>query len=114
MIRKIESAGVRYRFSAERDGREVGHAWLHLIENDLHHRPYGLLEDVWVDEDHRSHGVGAEMVAAVKECAKLEHGCYKLIATSRDDGTRDWVHAWYLRLGFKDWGTEFRMDFPVR
>jgi len=35
--------------------------------------------------------------------------CYKLIATSRY--ARNRVHALYDRLGFKDHGREFRIDF---
>ena len=35
--------------------------------------------------------------------------CYKLIATSRH--ARNRVHALYNRLGFKDHGREFRIDF---
>jgi len=37
------------------------------------------------------------------------HRCYKLIATSRH--ARNRVHALYDRLGFKDHGKEFRVDF---
>ena len=98
------------RFSAKRAGREVGRARLYLLHNDLQAEPFGLLEDVWVDEACRAQGMARELVEAVIHRAK-EQGCYKLIATSRNDGTRESVHAWYKRLGFKEWGTEFRMNF---
>ena len=109
-MEKREICMFGYRFSENRGGREVGRARMYLPENDLHDRPYGLLEDLWVDEKHRSDGIGGELATAVIASAKAE-GCYKLIATSRDDGTRERVHEWYERLGFKEWGTEFRMDF---
>ncbi|MDO8408054.1 MAG: GNAT family N-acetyltransferase [bacterium] len=109
-MRKNELCMFGHRFSEERGRREVGRARLYLPENDLHDRPYGLLEDVWVDMVHRHEGIGGELVSAVIASAR-EEGCYKLIATSRNDGTRDAVHKWYTRLGFKEWGTEFRMDF---
>jgi hypothetical protein len=35
--------------------------------------------------------------------------CYKLIATSRDERPR--VHDLYRRLGFEEWGREFRLNF---
>jgi len=106
--RRVMTLGVR--FSVERAGREVGRARLYLLHNDLHVEPFGLLEDVWVDEAYRAQGIARELVEAVIVRAEVA-GCYKLIATSRDDGTRASVHEWYTRLGFKEWGTEFRMDF---
>ncbi len=106
--RVVKTHGVR--LAAFRDEQEVGRAWLYLLHNDLHTEPFGLLEDVWVDEKYRSEGIGGELVGVVIDRARAE-GCYKLIATSRDDGTRDAVHAWYKRLGFEEWGTEFRMNF---
>ena len=76
--------------------------------NSLHEEPFGLLEDVYVDESLRGQKPGTEIVNAVIAEAKVR-GCYKLIATSRY--TRPRVHELYIRLGFKDHGNEFRMDF---
>ena len=92
------------------DGVEVARAYLYVLTNDLHDTPFGLLEDVYVESSCRGTGVGRELLANVLERAKSEK-CYKLIATSRNDGTRQMVHDWYIRLGFRDYGTEFRMDF---
>jgi hypothetical protein len=38
-----------------------------------------------------------------------EQKCYKVICTSRHG--REELHAWYKKLGFKEQGVEFRMDF---
>jgi GNAT superfamily N-acetyltransferase len=65
------------------------------------------LEDVYVDEAVRGSGLGTEIVNAVIVEAK-NHGCYKLVATSRY--ARPKVHELYMRLGFKDHGKEFRID----
>lgn len=81
-----------YKFEILEENEVVGRAFLFLIHNDLHQKPYGLLEDVFVEEEHRSKGIG----------------CYKLIATSRFE--RENVHQLYENLGFKKWGYEFRMD----
>jgi len=105
-----EVAGRGIRYSLEEQGREIGHAYLYLLSNDLHEEPFGLLEDVQIDEGHRGQGAANSLVKAVIERAQHE-GCYKLIATSRNDGTRQTVHDWYLRLGFRDYGSEFRLDF---
>ena len=55
--------------------------------NSLHPQPFGLLEDVYVDEASRGHGLGTEIVTAVIAEAKAR-GCYKLVATSRRSSPR--------------------------
>jgi GNAT superfamily N-acetyltransferase len=99
--------GVRFSISGD-DGREIARAFLYVMTNDLHKAPFGLLEDVFVDESQRGSGVGT---ALVKEVVAAAHGlgCYKLIATSRT--SRPQVHALYERLGFEKHGVEFRMNF---
>jgi GNAT superfamily N-acetyltransferase len=96
-----------YKFEYIIEGKIIGRAFLFLIYNDLHPKPYGLLEDVFVEEKYRGKGIGKELVQRVIEKAK-ELGCYKLIATSRFE--RENVHQLYENLGFKKWGYEFRMD----
>jgi GNAT superfamily N-acetyltransferase len=95
------------RFSVSADGKEIGRAYLYLLSNDLHDVPFGLLEDVFVDESARGDGIGTALVREVISAAR-EVGCYKLIATSRV--SRPNVHALYERLGFENYGLEFRMN----
>ena len=102
---EIQSRAIR--FSIEDNGVEVGRAYLYLVKNDLHAVPYGLLEDLFVVESHRSQGVGRQLVDQIITTAR-ENKCSKLLALSRYSRTE--VHAWYERLGFKDYGKEFRMD----
>ena len=78
------------------------------MTNDLHDAPFGLLEDVFVDESERGSGLGTALVKEVMSAAN-ELGCYKLIATSRT--SRPKVHELYERLGFEKHGVEFRMTF---
>lgn len=107
-IVNIDKQSPAIKFIAKENGKEIGRAFLYLIYNDLHSEPYGLLEDVFVDETGRGKGIGNALVLAVIDEAKKK-GCYKLIATSRT--SRSQIHAWYERLGFKQYGLEFRMDF---
>jgi len=96
------------RFSAQEDGNEVGRAYVYIIYNDLHDEPYGLMEDVFVDASERGKGVGTRLVEdIIAEAKKL--GCRKLIAQSRYG--KGSVHALYEKIGFKDHGKNFRMDF---
>ncbi len=92
----------------EDGGKEVARAYLYILKNDLHEKPFGLMEDVYVHENHRSQGLGTKLVVELIKAAELNN-CYKLIGTSRYD--RPKVHALYIHLGFKDRGKEFRIDF---
>lgn len=111
MITRTTHLTTTFRFAAhDAEGNEIGRARLVLIANDLHEEPYGLLEDLYVAPSWRSAGIGRELHDAVLAKAR-EQGCYKLIGASRNDGTRDAVHAWYERLGYVRHGIEFRMTF---
>lgn len=102
----INSKG--FRLSLKIDGEEVGHCYVYLIKNDLHERPYALLEDVYVKEDFRGRRIGKQLVLEAIELAKKQ-GCYKMIATSRFG--REALHEWYEKLGFQKYGFEFRINF---
>ena len=104
---RVPAYGVK--ITTARKGKVVGRASLYVMTNDLHDRPFGLMEDVFVDPDHRGSEIGTALVKRVVAEAQ-RHRCYKLIATSRC--ARGRVHALYDRLGFKDHGREFRTDFP--
>lgn len=87
--------------------QEIGHAYVFFITNDLHDKPYALLENLCVVQNERRKGVGNTLLTEVLKIAR-ERGCYKIIATSRTQ--REDVHAWYERKGFGKFGYEFRMD----
>ena len=106
-ISQIEKQTVGIKIFAEEDGVELGRAWLYLVYNDLHTEPYGFIEDVFVDESQRGQGIGNKLLEQIITEAK-KRGCYKLIGTSRK--SRDKVHSWYRKLGFEEYGLEFRMD----
>ena len=102
----VESKGIR--LSITHKNLELGRAYLYLIHNDLHDQPFGLMEDVYVDESCRGQGIGSQLVQQLIQLAEKEN-CYKLIATSRT--SRPKVHELYRRLGFTQHGVEFRIDF---
>lgn len=105
---RTDVAGRGFRFAVQSAGREVARAYLYVLPNDLHREPFGLLEDVFVAEDVRGKGFGTALLKKVIGEAKRA-GCYKIIATSRY--SRPEAHALYERLGFRNYGIEFRMDF---
>lgn len=95
------------KITAHDDGRQVGRAYLYILRNDLHKEPFGYLEDVFVKEAFRKHGIGSQLVQKAIEEARVQ-GCYKLIGTSRRANKS--VHGFYERLGLKKWGYEFRIN----
>ena len=104
--KKVSASGIR--FFIEQDGKEVARAYLYILKNDLHQEQFGFLEDVFVSENLRGRGVGTELLERVIKTTK-EYKCYKMVAASRYERSK--VHDLYERLGFKDWGKEFRMNF---
>ncbi|MEI6597220.1 MAG: GNAT family N-acetyltransferase [bacterium] len=104
--KKFNTGGIK--LFIEDNGKEIAHAYLYILKNDLHKQPFGFMEDVFVDENYRSQGLGTKLVEELIKVAK-ENNCYKLIGTSRHE--REKVHSWYLSFDFKDRGKEFRMDF---
>lgn len=107
-MEKTELQTKAIKFTTERDGRVVGHAFLFLIFNELHDKVYGLMEDLYVEEPYRGKGIGKELILAVINESK-QRGCYKLIGQSRYG--REKVHKLYKKVGFNDHGKNFRMDF---
>ncbi len=104
--KNITAAGVE--FSVREDNKKIGSAYLYLMRNNLHQRPFGLLEDVMIAAEYRGRGVGTKLIKEILLEAK-NRNCYKIIATSRYARPR--VHALYKKLGFADYGKEFRIDF---
>jgi GNAT superfamily N-acetyltransferase len=98
--------GVKISF--EEKGKEIGRALLYVINNELHQRPFGLLEDVFVHQEYRSQGLGSKLVKQVIAEAK-KRKCYKLIATSRN--SKPELQKFYKKFGLNVWGVEYRKNF---
>ena len=95
------------KLEIRRSGKPIGRIYLYVIKNDLHKRPYGFLEDLFVDERMRGQGIGTRLVnEAIAEAKKRK--LYKLVGTSRAQRAR--LHEFYKGIGFKKYGLEFRMD----
>jgi GNAT superfamily N-acetyltransferase len=103
--KKLEAQGMKLYIKIQ--GKVVGRARVYFMNNDLHEERFALLEDVFVDKEHRGKGLGRKLINRAIEEAR-QAGCYKLIATSRY--ARDKVHQMYENFGFTDYGKEFRMN----
>lgn len=107
-IKKIKTNFFGIKFFIEEQNKEVARAFLYIMKNDLHLGPFGLMEDVFVDKLFRGKGFGRILVKEIIGEAKKQN-CYKLICTSRYSNEK--VHNLYEKLGFKNQGIEFRMNF---
>ncbi len=101
---EIEARGIK--IFLEKDNKEIARAMLYILHNDTRSRNYGFLEDVLVVENLRGQGIGTELIKEIIKTAE-ENNCYKIVATSRS--SRCAVHKLYERLGFKNFGIEFKM-----
>ena len=105
--KRAEFTSRAFKFSKLEEGVEIGRAYLFIIRNDLHEKPYyGLLEDVFVAEEYRGRGIATDLVKEViGEFRRQE--CYKLILMCNPE-----LRSFYEHLGFKQTNElEFRMDF---
>lgn len=106
-IKKSNKLTKAIKFEIKDDSKTMGRVFLYIIKNDLHNRPYGLLEDLFVSKSHRGKGLGTRLLLrAIAEAKKRK--LYKLIGTSRT--SRSKVHGMYQKFGFKKYGFEFRMN----
>jgi GNAT superfamily N-acetyltransferase len=98
---------VSCKIIAKTEGQETGRVFIYLIKNNLRQNPYALIEDLFVKETYRSKGIGKKLLGLAIRKAR-SYGCYKIIANSRS--SRNKVHDFYLKNGFKKYGFEFRID----
>jgi ribosomal protein S18 acetylase RimI-like enzyme len=89
--------------------RKIAGTLVLVVVPNLSHRatPYAIIENVVVDERHRSQGIGEALIAAAIEEAR-NAGCYKVTLTSNK--RRKDAHRFYERLGFARTHEAFRID----
>jgi ribosomal protein S18 acetylase RimI-like enzyme len=99
----LKNDSIRY-FIAEDNGNIVGTCFIIIILNITKGvRPFGIIENVVVDEKYRKKGIGNNIMNLAIEYARSKN-CYKvqLMSNSR----RIEAHSFYEKLGFN--GTEKR------
>lgn len=104
---EINNNAYSVKIIAEENGEIAGSVYLYVLRNDHHEKPFGMIEYLFVEEKFRRTGIGTKLILALIDKAK-ELECYKIIGTSRHE--REKVHEFYRKLGFSEYGLEFRMD----
>ena len=80
-----------------------------LIMDNLAHKgsKSGIVEDVVVDNDYRSKGIGKKMMEFAMNVCR-DNSCYKLTLSSSIH--REGAHKFYENLGFKRHGYSFLIE----
>ncbi|MFM7330558.1 MAG: N-acetyltransferase family protein [Brachymonas sp.] len=91
--------------ACDAQGEVIG-SYALLVMHNLAHMgtPAAVVEDVVVHPQHRSQGIGRQMMEHARAMAR-EAGCYKLALSSNQKRTR--AHAFYESLGFERHGISF-------
>ena len=102
---KTHPGGLKITIS--NDKKIIGSLYLYFLYNDLHREPFAFIENVNIGLEFRGQSFGSKLINEAIKLAK-EKNCYKIICTSRN--SRELVHRFYIKCGFKDYGKEFRLD----
>ena len=102
----IEAQPGRELLVAEIDGKVVGTLDLLTVPNLTHGgSPWGIVENVVVDEGSRGRGIGRLLMEeAVRRCK--DAGCYKVQLLSNKRRTQ--AHEFYRSVGFEAMAEGFR------
>ena len=98
-----------YSLYVAKTGNKVVGTYELLIMDNLAHKgtPSGIVEDVVVDSELRSQGIGKRMMEyAMDICRK--RGCYKLTLSSSIQ--REKAHRFYENLSFRKHGYSFLIE----
>lgn len=101
-----------YKFFVARDASDVLGVYSLLVMDNLGHlgSKSAIVEGVAVAPQAQGEGVGAAMMKHAVQIAR-ECGCYKLVLSS--NLKRKGAHAFYERLGFRQHGVSYVVDFAA-
>ena len=95
-------------YVAEIADKVVGTFELLIMDNLAHKgQPSGVVEDVVVDAECQSQGIGRQMMEYAIEVCR-ENGCYKMALSS--NLKRERAHQFYENLGFEKHGYSFLIE----
>ncbi len=95
-------------FIAEIDGKLVGFVQLYPLFSSTRMKRYWLLNDLYVNEDHRGKGFSKKLIEEAKELARSTDACGILLETGRsnDIGNRLYPSCgfeMYDEVNFYEW-----------
>lgn len=97
-ILKIQNDPYNFLLVAKIKGKLVGTAFLTLCQDVMYKdQPFGVLENVIVDQAHQRLGIGCALMDYIKGLCK-EHRCSKIMLLSSDK--RKEAHLFFEKCGY--------------
>ncbi len=93
-----------YIFVAEKDDNLVGLATMSIRHIVRYPQPIAQLEELFVLENYRQHGIGSQFVEEVEKIAR-EHDCYRVYIESGYKHKP--AHTFYEKIGYTNYGVHF-------
>lgn len=91
-------------FVAEEKGKIIGFATVSVRTIVRYPKPIAELDELFVVEEFRQHGVGKMLMDKIEEVAK-EKDCYRIYIASAD--RFEVAHNFYQRIGYTKYGLHF-------
>ncbi|MCF6276225.1 MAG: GNAT family N-acetyltransferase [Candidatus Magasanikbacteria bacterium] len=108
MVKRKEALLISIRISFYQGEDEAGHVYLYIMTNDLNKRPFGFIEDLFVENWARGLGCGKKLMEELEKEAEKKD-CYKIVGCFRNSKTG--LIKFYKSLGYDcEYGREFRKD----
>ncbi len=93
-----------YIFVEEENGKLIGFVTFSIRNVVRYPRPIAELDELFVAQEYRKHGIGKKFMQRVEEVAK-ERNCYRMFIESHYDHKT--AHKFYEGLGYKNYGYHF-------
>lgn len=101
---KVLNSPQNFLFVAEEDKKLIGFATFSIRHVVRYPKPIAELDELFVSEEYRKHGVGKQLMEIVEQQAK-KHNCYRVYIESHYQ--HEAGHKFYENLGYKNYGYHF-------
>jgi len=103
-FKKVLTSDNNYIFVAEEEGKLVGFATMSIRYIVRYPRPIAQLEELFVLELYRQHGIGRQFIEEVEKIARV-HDCYRIYIESGYKHKP--AHTFYEKVGYTNYGVHF-------
>jgi GNAT superfamily N-acetyltransferase len=103
-FQKVLDSKQNFIYVAEEDNKLIGFATFSIRDVVRYPKPIAELDELFVHEEYRKHGVGKQFMRVIEEKAK-ELNCHRMYIESHYDHKT--AHAFYEKLGYTNYGYHF-------
>jgi len=106
-FKNVLESPSNFIFVAEEDGKLIGFATFSVRNVIRYPKPIAELDELFVMENFRKHGIGKQLMERVEEEAGNQN-CYRLYIESAYQ--HEAAHKFYEGIGYKNYGYHFYKD----